>query len=533
LIGRRKTAATLFDVGNVWSFAPDPKTFHGQLALVSDNLFDDDRFAYLYAKRLGRPSVPPSQLALILLMQNYERLSDAEAIRHTACDLNWAAVLRRHAGIPLCAESTLQLFRAHLILHDAFTALLQSSLETARKSGLLKGQHLRSAVDTKPMLGRGAVEDTYNLVATGMRQLARAVAQHRKTDVSVFLSDHGLDRLAAPSIKGAADIDWSNESAREEVLTGLVADAKKLMALADGSVPRIKEAAELLESVMLQDIVERPDETGGAKAKLVTGTAKGRIPSATDPEQRHGRKSAKKRFTGSKASVAADVETGLILAVDVIPGDCGDATGALELVKAAEVNSGSTVTEVLADCAYGGGATRQEFADAGLDLIAKVPSTPVGELFPKSGFHIELPLEGQPLEFARVTCPDGAVSDRLSDEPDGGVTFYFDEHCAGCSLRAQCTTSRYGRSLHLHAQERLIQAARELQATQDGRAKLRDRLIVENALARLANYGIAQARYVGHAKTRFQLSMAATVANFRRVWNATAGQGTERTIAGA
>jgi hypothetical protein len=287
------------------------------------------------------------------------------------------------------------------------------------------------------------------------------------------------------------------------------------MAAADGSVPQIKSAAQLLEQILLQDIQEYP----GGGASIKKGTVKGRVPSATDPEQRHGRKSAKKRFTGSKASIAADPQTGLILATEVLPGDCGDATGSIELVEQAEENSDCEVVETLADCAYGGGPTRQEFADAERELFAKVPSSAGGQLFPKKAFRIELPIAGQSLEATRVTCPNGAVADRLSPDADGAVTFYFDGHCSGCGLRERCTKSQYGRSLHIHAQERALYRARELQESAAGRAKLRQRLIVENALARLAAHGVGQARYFGHVKTRFQLSIAATVVNLRRVWN--------------
>jgi hypothetical protein len=519
MIGKRKTEVTLFDVGNVWPFAPNPKSYYGQLAAVSDKLFVDEDFVLLYSDKRGRPSTPPSLLALVVLMQGYEGISDEEAVERTACDLRWAAVLRCHAGVALCAKSTLQLFRSHLLLHEAHKALLQRSLSEARKKGLLKGHHLAAAVDTKPILGRGAVEDTYNLLATAMVQLARAIAQTRKETLPVFLMRHSFHRLSEPSIKGSFDIDWSNEAARDAVLTELVADARRLMAMADGSNPRVKKAAELLEDLLLQDIAEEPSDKGRPVARLKKGTARGRIPSATDPQQRHGRKSKSKRFTGSKASVAVDVQSGLILATDVLAGDVADATDVLPLVEQAQINSEAVIDETIGDCAYGDGATRQAFKDAGKKLVAKVPtSSGNGALFAKSVFRIELPVEGS-LEFAKVTCPGGAVADRLSTQADGGVTFYFDEFCSGCALRSKCTQSKHGRSVHIHAQERLLQEAQKLQATPDGRAKLRRRLTVENSLARLSHLGIGQARYVGRAKTAFQLAVAATVANLRRTWN--------------
>jgi IS5 family transposase len=71
--------------------------------------------------------------------------------------------------------------------------------------------------------------------------------------------------------------------------------------------------------------------------------------------------------------------------------------------------------------------------------------------------------------------------------------------------------------------QKLKSEMRDLQ-TEDGRKRLRERVVVEHALARLSHLGIGQARYFGRAKTRCQLLMACTVANLRRVWNWVADQ---------
>ena len=46
------------------------------------------------------------------------------------------------------AKSTLQLFRAQLILHDRVRAVFQRSLQFARQTGCLKGRRMKVAVDT-------------------------------------------------------------------------------------------------------------------------------------------------------------------------------------------------------------------------------------------------------------------------------------------------------------------------------------------------------------------------------------------------
>ena len=67
--------------------------------------------------------------------------------------------------------------------------------------------------------------------------------------------------------------------------------------------------------------------------------------------------------------------------------------------------------------------------------------------------------------------------------------------------------------MQLHPQEALLQQARALQQSGAFTEYSRRRVVVEHRLARLVQLGIRQARYFGRAKTRFQLYLAATVAN--------------------
>jgi len=82
----------------------------------------------------------------------------------------------------------------------------------------------------------------------------------------------------------------------------------------------ITAAAALLQRLIAQDVEEKPE--GGCQIK--PGTEKDRMVSVPDPEMRHGRKSASKRFNGHKAAVAVDLESQLIGAVEVLAGNAGD-----------------------------------------------------------------------------------------------------------------------------------------------------------------------------------------------------------------
>ena len=71
--------------------------------------------------------------------------------------------------------------------------------------------------------------------------------------------------------------------------------------------------------------------------------------------------------------------------------------------------------------------------------------------------------------------------------------------------------------MQLHPQEDLLQQARALQRSEAFGGYRQRRVVVEHRLARLVQLGIRQARYFGRAKTRFQLYLAATVANLTLV----------------
>ena len=82
-------------------------------------------------------------------------------------------------------------------------------------------------------------------------------------------------------------------------------------------------------------------------------------------------------------------------------------------------------------------------------------------------------------------------------------------------MRDRCVAGKSGagRTVQLHPQEGLFQKARGLQRSPAFAGYRGLRVVVEHRLARLVQLGIRQARYIRRAKTKFQLYLAATVAN--------------------
>jgi len=100
--------------------------FHGFLAQQGSELFRDEDFAGLYCPDDGRRSVPPSLLALALLLQTYDRVPGAEATQRATFDLRRKAALG--ADERPFVESTLRLLRAQLVIHEQAPALFRRSL---------------------------------------------------------------------------------------------------------------------------------------------------------------------------------------------------------------------------------------------------------------------------------------------------------------------------------------------------------------------------------------------------------------------
>ena len=315
MLGKRSDQRGFWEADRLYLDYVGKDTFYGLLACLRGQLFRDADFAELYCLDNGRTSVPPSLLATALLLQTYDKVSDAEAKARADFDIRWKVALGIEIEDRPFAKSTLQMFRAQLILHEKVREVFESSLRLAQEPGYLKKRGMRVALDTTYILGRGAVKDTYNLLADGIVKLLRAMAAVANIAVGKWAEAQGYEKYLGSSIKCEATIDWSDRKARAALLAELVADADRLLELArqawvelpDDSAqrPSIVDGAELLGQLLLQDI-ERKSGAGDGDAadgvSLRDGVSKDRMLSVHDPELRHGHQSSRRRFDGHKAA---------------------------------------------------------------------------------------------------------------------------------------------------------------------------------------------------------------------------------------
>ena len=176
MLGKRSDQRGLWEADRLYLDYVGKDTFYGLLASLRGQLFSDDDFAEIYGPDNGRDSVPPSLLATALLLQTYDKVRE----------------------------------------------VFESSLRLARQSGYLKKRGMRVALDTTYILGRGAVKDTYNLLADGIVKLLRVLAAVAKITVGEWAEAQGYERYLGSSIKGEVAIDWSDRKARAALLAEIV-----------------------------------------------------------------------------------------------------------------------------------------------------------------------------------------------------------------------------------------------------------------------------------------------------------------------
>src|SRR5829696_7070681 len=235
MLGKRGPQRGLFEADTAYGEFVGRDSFYGWLARQRDELFRDEEFAGLYALNNGRPSVPPSLRAVALVLQAYDGVSDEEAKRRAAYDLRWKVALGAELDARPFAKSTLQEFRAQLIVHEQQAAIFQQSLELAKRRGKFRTKtgekrKLKVALDTTNILGRGAVKDTYNLLGDGIVKLARVLAKLAGQPLTAWATEQGYGRyVGQTSLKGTAEIDWSDANERRRFLGEIVSDADRLL----------------------------------------------------------------------------------------------------------------------------------------------------------------------------------------------------------------------------------------------------------------------------------------------------------------
>ncbi len=497
----------MLDAESVVGHLMKPGSVFAFLAEHRKTLFPDTMFADLFPSGRGRPSVPADVIASVIVLQTLHGLSDSETTDALTFDLRWKAAV----GWPLTDkafhDTTLTVWRKRLLASADPNRIFTAVGKVIAETGALRGK-TRRALDSTVLDDAVSTQDTVTQLIAAVRRVRRSVPGAEPV-VAQVTSAHNYDDPGKPKIA------WDDQAARDALVDALVRDALAVLAaLPEQSAGPAADAVGLLGLVAGQDVEliepdpHGDDPDGPPRWRIAQRVAPDRVISVVDPDARHAHKTVSRRQDGFKAHIAIEPETGLTTACMLSKAsgaDSSDAAVGVDLLTAEAEH-----VEVLADSAYGSGQARATLAEAGHGaLIKPIPlRAPVPGGFTADDFAVDH-------AAGTVTCPNGLTR---TISRTGAAT--FGAACRGCPLRAQCTTSKSGRTLVLHEHEQLLRAARRHAETDAFAQPYRQhRPMVERSIAWLVRDGNRKVRYRGIAKNDQWLHHRLASLNLRRLLN--------------
>jgi hypothetical protein len=527
-LGLTPTQANVFTTTAFCEGRVAPDSIYGLLHRECFRLFPDEMFSDLFCD-VGRRSVPPMIVAVVMVLQRIEGCSDREAVDRFCFDARWKyAAGGLGFDYPGFVHTVLVDMRARLQASERPERIFEVVLETAKRAGLV-GR--RRVLDSTSLYDAVATMDTVTLIRSAIRGLLGACDRELEAELRGLLCRD--DDYASA---GKPVCDYEDRQAREEMIDALARDARALLGALDGSElgPELEQAAALLAAVVGQDL----DEDADGVFRIARRVAKDRIISTVDPDARHGHKTSARGFDGYKGHVAVDPDSELITATTVTAGNVGDgqavdalladdlgqaddpcvendAPAGSEQSPAGSEQSPATPAgplSVYGDSAYGAGGVLDTLEQADAEIMCKVqpPNAPAGR-YAKDAFGIDL-------EAGTVTCPAGQTTG-LRAVKDGHIA-HFAQACAGCPLAERCTTSSSGRSIHVGLYEQQLARARARQTDPAWKADYTaTRPKVERKISHLMRrrHGGRRARVRGHTKVNADFALLAAAVNLARL----------------
>jgi len=455
-------------------------------------------FEDLFPSGRGRPSVPADVIATVMVLQALEGRSDRDAIEALRTDIRWKVA----AGLALDDEgfhpTVLTLWRNKLRASEAPQRIFDAIRAVVDETGVLAGK-TRRALDSTLLDDAVATQDTVTQLCSMIRRVRKAIGAAAAVEVVA----HDYDTGGKPACA------WDDPAARDELITGLVADALAVLAAVDGVEldDDQRQLVALLALVAGQDVEPDP-ERGEGSWRIVRGVASERVVSTVDPESRHMHKSRSVYRDGFKAHVAIEPDTGIITACELTPANVGDGPVGVGLLDHEQPG-----LEVLADSAYGSGPVRAALAEGDHTVVIKpwpIARNPKlgADQFGRDDFTIDR-------DARTVTCPAGQTV-----AITGAGNAIFGSRCASCPVRHRCTSATDGKTFRIGQHDQLLAAARADWKAGIGIEDYRQhRPMVERTIAWIVANGNRRVRFRGIDRNRLGLHHRAAALNLRRLIN--------------
>lgn len=486
-------------------------------------LYPDSEFKELFS-HAGRRAESPGNLALVLVMQYMEGLTDQQAATAVKARIDWKYALGLRLADRGFHHTVLSRFRSRLLAGGRETTLLESMLARFEEMGLMQSGG-KQRTDSTHILGAIRTVNRLELIGETMRQALEALAQEAGEWLLSVVGPDWFDRYG-PRVE---EYRLPGQKVERQALAQQIgADGVQLLNAvyaprAPAGLQRLAEVAVLRQVWVQQYYLE--DELLRWRSEEELPPAKRRINSPYDLEVRYGRK-RNMTWTGYKVHLTetCDQERPHLITNVITTNATATDDQLLPAVQQALIAQERKPKEHLVDAGYitVDHLVRSE-AEYGIELVGPVrPDTSwqarQADAFDSSHFHVDW-------EAQRVRCPRDKLStswtpalDRAGNEI---IRVRFSRQtCASCSERHRCTRAQTrGRCLYLRpqTQHEALQQARQQQKIDEFRLRYQKRAGIEGTISQgVRSFHLRRTRFIGLAKTHLHHILVAAAMNLTR-----------------
>jgi transposase len=486
--------------------------------------FADAQFADLFPTR-GQPAEAPWRLALVVVLQFAENLTDRQAAEAVRSRIDWKYLLGLELTDQGFDHTVLSAFRSRVVAGSAEERLLNALLRHCQERRLLKARG-RQRTDATHVLAAIRVLNRLECVGEAMRQALNSLAVVAPTWLQAQVPAAWVDRYG-PRLESYRLPQ--SQAERQALATAIGADGYRLLqTLWDTASPawlREVDAVQVLRQIWVQQFYQQDGRVCWREDGNLPPAAQ-RINSPYDPQARYGTKRST-TWVGYKVHLTESCDADTPHLVTQVQSTIATGTDydTLPPIQQDLARRDLLPAEHFVDGGYVDAEHLVTSHERGIDLVGPASENQHWQGFDLGHFALDW-------EAHRATCPQGqhSVKWKSSHSRHGQPVIYVEfarAACLACPCRAQCTRAAVNpRSLTLRpqAQHEALQAARARQKTDAFKARYAARAGIEGTLSQAVRvFDLRRTRYIGHAKTHLQHVLIATALNVVRLSSWLAG----------
>lgn len=512
-----KVARASFPKGNVYM------KMYDELGIF----YIDKDFEDLFPARCGQSAISPAKVALIIVMQFAEGLTDIQAADAVRSRIDWKYALGLDLSDSGFDASVLSEFRSRLCEHSLSDKLLDLMLLRFQEQNLIKHRG-KQRTDSTQVLAAIRQVNRLELVGEALRFALNEIAETEPEWLKGIISDDWFDRYSwrfdnyrLPKNKG--------EREQLALLIGFNGHylLQKIWFDSDKRLKLIElESVEILRKIWLQQYTfdsgglfwRNPDDTGLPPNSIC-------IESPYDIDARNSTK-RDVNWTGYKVHITetCDQQTpNLIVNVETTSSTTPD--GEMTSVVHDKLSDKDLAPgEHYVDAAY---VDAYQLVEAKniyqISVVGRVPNDNSWQSKSKVGFDISVFVIDWDKQVAR--CPQGNYSRLWREARDCNknplIEVVFDKKvCDKCPVRSNCTSAKTApRKLKLRPREehQALVERRQKQKTKEFEQDYQRRAGIEGTISQaVGRFNLRRTRYYGLTKTHLQHVATACAINLSR-----------------